>query len=689
MPRAAWVAVAVSGLLAVATPVGSAAAGGAVPALRAALTREASAAGLTVRLGAVSPLVAGPSDTVTITGSVANGGAAPVAAPTVTVRTSVSPVVSRGDVDRWAAGTGEAQGPVIGQVTLKTAVAPGGSAPFTVTVAQVGSDQVDTWGAEPVGLSAGGPSLHTFLGYQRVKEYQPLRVALAVPLVLDPDADLYATGPARAAAWQTTTGAGSRLARLIAATAASTATWLVDPFLVTPAAVPAASDLQTSAPTSASVAPGASPPASYAATAAEAATRNALAQSITAAAAAHAPIVLPMGDPDVAAARATSDTAAAMASAVTRAKASTTLVNGSLGVAWPAEGSWSPGVTAGIRAAYGSNLTAILMSGRQLGTPPTLPTALRTASDGTLLVATDPGLDTLLTGTHQQGAGPGLVQLLLAHTAAVLKERPGTKRDVVGVAPRLLDPDPTALADVLAASTHVPWLAPIAVPAVLTGTPADGPAQVTSPVATPPTRLDASAAARVGSDSRRIRAVATVRGDGAAWLSRWSDATTALLATAWRDRVGGWSVLATAVHRAGESLSAGVHVAPRQINFLADTGRIQLVVVNDLAVPVSNLVLSLVPSSPILRLHGSTVPLSIAARSRTTVTLRADALAAGQVPVRAILASRDGTVLSESAPVGVHVTPTGNWIYWVLGGVGALLLLAGIARSRTRRHAAA
>ena len=66
------------------------------------------------------------------------------------------------------------------------------------------------------------------------------------------------------------------------------------------------------------------------------------------------------------------------------------------------------------------------------------------------------------------------------------------------------------------------------------------------------------------------------------------------------------------------------------------------------------------------------------------------ALAAGPVPLRTTLTTPDGTVIGQGADVQVRVTPTGNWVYWGLGGVGGAHPLLGYrarpsGRTATRR----
>ena len=58
--------------------------------------------------------------------------------------------------------------------------------------------------------------MRTFAGYQRIKQYQPMAMAWAVPLTLDPDPDLFgAAATARETAWASALGDGSRVIRVL------------------------------------------------------------------------------------------------------------------------------------------------------------------------------------------------------------------------------------------------------------------------------------------------------------------------------------------------------------------------------------------------------------------------------------------------------------------------------------------
>ena len=103
---------------------------------------------------------------------------------------------------------------------------------------------------------------------------------------------------------------------------------------------------------------------------------------------------------------------------------------------------------------------------------------------------------------------------------------------------------------------------------------------------------------------------------------------------------------------------------------------------------VENVKLTVEASNPRLRIDSQPPILRIGPRSRATVNVSVTALAAGSVPLRTTLTTPDGTVIGQGADVQVRVTPTGNWVYWGLGGAAGLILLLGIVRTVRRRPGA-
>jgi hypothetical protein len=184
---------------------------------------------------------------------------------------------------------------------------------------------------------------------------------------------------------------------------------------------------------------------------------------------------------------------------------------------------------------------------------------------------------------------------------------------------------------------------------------------------------------------RTVRGVALIRDDGAAFAKTWTRAAEQLASTRWRAAPTTWNTLSGRVQAAAAQTTSAVKVSAGTVNFLAETGRLQITVTNALDVPVENVKLTVEASRPLLRIDSQPAVLRIGPRSQTTVSVSVTALAAGAVPLRTTLTTPDGTVVGQGADVQVRVTPTGNWIYWVLGGVAALVIVLGTVRSVRRR----
>ena len=271
-------------------------------------------------------------------------------------------------------------------------------------------------------------------------------------------------------------------------------------------------------------------------------------------------------------------------------------------------------------------------------------------------------------------------------------------------APRTFAGDPSVLSSFFAAIAKAPWLTPTTtdqllaaagtaapdLPAVGTDvTPSPSPSPTTSPA--PPDPLDPGTSpltqARLLDISRTtlaIDGVASIRDDTQSFPVRWTDAQEQVLSSRWRGHGRGITAINAATQAAINAVSSGVHVVPSSVNFFADRGTLQITVVNDLAVPVHDVHLTLNPGQPRLRIDQQAGPLRIGANSRTNVRLNVTAIAAGLVPIQAVLTTSNGTPLGQNANVNVRVQPTSTWIYWVLVGLASIILVLGVYRSLRR-----
>lgn len=314
------------------------------------------------------------------------------------------------------------------------------------------------------------------------------------------------------------------------------------------------------------------------------------------------------------------------------------------------------------------------------------------APDLTLLA-----FDTTLSGLVAAAPPPqrdgAVIQRLVAETLAIYQQAPAQTRTVLLAPPRQAEIAPQTLSDLTMALDQAPWLTQVSAvealqapaPARLTGTPLKRPApgdRTAYPVPGPsPLSSDRL------SDIETLRtALLEVSGilpsDQAA--QRWQPVLDGLYSTRWRASPDFWPIPLTELQSQVEEVQAGLRVNPTTVNFLADEGLIQTTVVNNLSTDVQNLVLHLEPANGRLRVIDRPEPISIGARSRATVQFRAQAVAAGEVPIRAYLTTPSGLRVGETQELSVRVRPAGEWIYWVLGGSAGVILILGLARALRR-----
>jgi hypothetical protein len=430
----------------------------------------------------------------------------------------------------------------------------------------------------------------------------------------------------------------------------------------------------------------------------ETALRAAIQARITGAAARHTPWVLPDTDADLAAVAGASAGQSLMRTLVRRAQSVAQQLGGRADVAWPADGGYTASRETALRRLFRvPALAGQVTSAAVLGTPAsaTTPGSAQRSTTGLPLLAYDDTLSTLLTRTTSASEGVLSTQQFVADSVALLNELPGTAgRSVFVAAPRSFNPDPTAARAFFAATDSIPWLTPTTTDAVLAkarravGTAA---APVTRPTVAPEGGQAVLTSARISQleqTVRTVRGVAQIRDDGNEFLRTWTRAAEQLASTRWRAAPTAWDTLSGRVTQAARQTTTSVKVSASTINFLADSGRLQITVTNDLAVPVENVKLTVEASNPRLRIDSQPPVLRIGPKSRATVSVSVTALAAGAVPLRTTLTTPDGTVIGQGADVQVRVTPTGNWVYGGLAAVGGLILLLGIVRTVRRRPGA-
>ena len=672
---------------------------------------------VTVSLRSITPTIAVPKASVTISGTVRNAGSVPITSAVARVLIGERALIGREAVSEWATSTGNQSMVEVAQTSLGPNLAPGDVATFTLTVPATAIPHRESFTVLPlrvdvVGTTSAAASqesnlgnLQTFLpALSSLKRYEPFSIAWLVPLTLDPDPALHGVdSPARTAAWTAAIGPGSRLGRLITGTDSSKVTWAIDPAVLGPPKASTAGDTSTkpnptasasSAPTQGTASPD---PVTEATTA--------LASRLRAAAPRHTLWSLPYSDLDLAALLPLAPGNPALDPLITR----TSTLDATVGpartdIAWPVSGTLTTQREQQLKQAFSSpGLSAAVTSASTLTSRSGYTEdASRRSSDGLPLLAYDEDLSRTFTQTSSTAAGAITIQRFLADTLALLGERPGTpNRSVLVAAPRTFAGDPTVLGSFFAAIAKAPWLIPTPVDQLLAASKEATPevpgvgtiVRPTSPAASPTapdplspgtSPLTSARLRSISSTMSAITGITSIRDDAGLFRARWTDAQNQVRSVRWRGRPGGLAALETATQAAITTVSQGVRVAPSSVNFFADRGVLQITVVNDLAVPVHDVRLTLTPGQPRLRIDQQPGPLRIGAKSRTNVPLRVTAVAAGLVPIEAVLTTPNGTPLGQKARVDVRVQPTSTWIYWALGAVAGIILVLGTYRSLRR-----
>ena len=709
------------------------------PALLPHTTRGAD---VDLRLDSVTPTVAVPGSAVRVQVTLTNTGNDAAADLRVRARLGSRPFSSRADLDPMQVP----DLPAIGLDVTPAALAPGAS---TRVDLDIPPDQVPltrSYGVLPLIVEAQRgdrtSTLSSFLPFEQVKEYEPLRLSVAMPLTPDPEPSVAASGAAtREAAWMSVLGSGSRIDRIVTGTAGLPVTYVLDPILLGPGPPPAAATtpVGTAAPISPGVPktpgvptivsqapvtdpaeptsdpPSSDPPSSNPLssdpptppTSAAGAARTAFTTRLAAAARDHPLWTLPADDPDLAALAENEPSRHLLNDVLSPDPAVAAQVGPSSAnpIAWPQH---VPAEDARreLMASYGSRPPSAWLVPRSAVQPPgAAGSTPRTLADGTRVLAYDDNLSRLLADSAAQGQGAALVQRFLAETLTILQESPGTARHVLLAAPRWVNPDQDSLKRLLGAVASTPWVNLVPTTQLLTDTAFQGAAiAVPQPSAvvddenplasigvaaeSAASPLDGERVGQVARDLTRVGTIAEILPPGSTLGQDVARTDRALLSTRWRGSPGRWQQMRGTVDDRVATATGGVSVSPSQVNFFAETGTLQVTVVNELDAEVHDVHLRLVPEGRVSRLRiteQQPLVLTIRPRSRATVKVAVEAIAPGVAPVRAELTTPSGARLnSERTVLDIHVQPMNGWLALAAGAVLGAVFLVGLLRAIRR-----
>lgn len=644
----------------------------------ARITPTAGKAALGGSLASIEPAIASPGQDITVRLVISNPGDSPVGAAQLDLRVGTR-LRTRADVAAHAS-TPTHEGPVVASTSISDLNA-NESRPVTVRLPASRIPLQGPFGVLPLTITiAAGEATHaiaTFVPYQVRKEYEPLRLAVALPLTMAPDPRMLTGSPAQIrAAWADATGANSPAMHAVQGARGAAVTWLLDPAMTGPA--PDAAATATATPpqqppaTSASSANAAAAPSNALVSALEDRTNQGL-------------WLLPRYDPDVSALAATTTTLSRILDEAAGPKGTVTPLKGTPPVVGWLAGSAGEATRRTVAGAFPGQeeVTLLVPESRSDPDPGVTGDAVRTDS-GRRVLAFDDSLSSLFSRTSNPQAAASLAQHALADTVALLQESPGRPRTVLVLPARGFNPSPPALHTLLSTLRSAPWVSDTPAQAMLDRSAAAGRAPaVDDPASAPPvipSPLTPSSVREVRHLSARANGIAGVLEQPIVPHGALLDMLTS---SAWRGHVPAWRGVRDQLRQRLDTLTQGVTVVPSTVNFFAENGALQVTVVNELNVEVHNvrLVTEVQGRPPRLRIRSDPGPLRIRPNSRTTVRLDVQAVAAGVVPIRTYLKTPSGTSLGDVSTVRVRVQPTNGWLVLGAGIVVGLVFIAGLFRA--------
>jgi len=677
----------------------------------AAALDTAPAQQVTIAITSISPQIARPGKSVTVTGTVTNGTKTPASGLAVQLWSSTTPLGSRSELASYAAGQLLVDSPLPVIAPLAGAVGAGATRSWTLT-ASATTLSLTTFGVYPLAaqVSAAGVPLnaeHTFLPFwpgssKSAQLARPEQVAWIWPLTAPPER---AACPALldndlAGSFQATGRLGSLLAAGSSpAGTAADLTWAIDPSLLTSAAVMSQRYLVGgSVACTGAAAERASPAA------------RAWLASLRTVTASQDFFVTPYADVDVAAlthAGLSTDLAQAYATGlrVTQERLRLGVTQRAAGVsgqiAWPADGIADYAVLGNL-AAHGVGTVILSSSMMPPSNPAQLtPNAITTTPDGVnagLHVAlADSTLTQVLSAPAATAGGPdgapapaaagtvATVQRFLAETAMMAAEQPSVPQSVVIAPPRQWNPAPGLASALLTATDTAPWLRPESLASLLTARPAAG--QVARQA--PPAQL-ISQAELLRRQLRRVKDLESVIQMQASMLGKpdatyLADAVAAIESSAWRgdpDQVR--SLLARVSGYVDAQLQRVRIIDAGQVTLTGKSGPVPVSIINRLSQPVTVQLSVQAPASRItVQKPRSTV--TIGPHQQRTVAVRVRSSVAGSTTLTLTLLAPDGQPLpGTTAQLTVDATHFGTTALVIIAVAIGVFIITSVARAIRR-----
>ena len=672
-----------------------------------------------VVIDSVSPQVARPGGTVTVSGTVTNESHSMLSGLSIQLRSAAARLGSRDDLASYASGTLAADTPVGTPVLVTEGLPSGATAQWRVSlsVAAIGISEFGVYplaaqAVDAIGLPVG--TARTFLpfwpGAAAAGQARRLKVAWVWPLLNAPQQGICPALTSNSLA--ASIAPGGRLGTLLATGSAYAAsadlTWAVDPGLLqSVSTMTHAYRVGGTAACTGGIPYRASPAAAQ------------WLSGVRAVASSQQVFTTPYDDVDVAALTHNgldSDLASAYhqgglaasallggssgrSSAGSPARAGPAPASGS--VAWPADGLADSSVLAnlavnGISTAVLSSAEMRAPSGTFIPDDAVASTPTATGTTMKVLLADSTITSVLGSATSAPGSSFAVGQRFLAETAMIAAEDPGLARSVVVAPPREWAPSAALASQLLSESetASAPWLAPDTLAAL-----ASSPVSATQAARRPPPdnqvtpgELNGLYLKQAGALDSLVRVYKSILFQPKAqYLSQLSAGVAATESSAWRG-IPAASAAGMAMLDHVTDYLTGVFRKVQVVNsaratLVGSSGTLPVSIENGLPENIQVRPQATVPPDSRLTVTGQTPPGLITVGAGQTVTARLSVRsgAAGDTTIEVRLLGRDGKPL-PSAPVSLSVQTTqfGSTLLIIIYVALGVFVLTAIARAIRR-----
>ena len=689
------------------------------PAAQAAETGrlQPASSDASVVIDSVSPQVARPGATVTVSGTATNESGAALSAVSVQLRTSAAPLQSRADMTSYADGTLAADTPVGTAVLVTGSLASGATAHWQLSLS-ANAIGISLFGVYPLGVQADALGLpvgtdRTFLpfwpGAAASGMSQRLKIAWVWPLLNPPQQGVCPALTSNSLASSVATG--GRLQTLLSTGSAYAAsadlTWAVDPGLLEsvatmtrPYRVGGTADCTGGTAQHASQAA-----AQWMSGVRAVSSRNQMLTTpyddVDVAALTHQGLdsdltsAFQLGRSAAGSLLSTPSGSSAGAGSRTRTEQPSAV---SSSIAWPADGLADSSVLANL--AINGISTVVLSSSEMpatgIGSDAVASTPTATGTTMKVLLADSAITEVLGSATSAPGSSFAVSQQFLAETAMIASEEPALAQSVVAAPPREWDPSAPLATQLLSDSetANAPWLAP----ETLAGLAASPPSTSQSSHRPPPdnqvspAELNGVYLKQVGALDSSMRVYKDILYQPTAqYLSQLSEGVAATESSAWRGsptaNAAGGTMLDEVADYVSSQLRKVQIINSARATLVGSSGTLPVSVVNGLPESIRVRLQATEPPDSRLTIAGQTPPgpITVGAGQTQTAKLSVRSDAIGDTTIELRLLGQDGRPLPEAAvPLSVQSTHFGSTLLILIYAALGVVVLTAIARAIRR-----